>query len=197
MIRLGVLLAAMLAASPAGAHGTLPGGGGFYAGLAHPFLAIDHLLVLIATGLAVAQGGQRHALAVLTLGLLAGLVLARLGLGVASLQPIILILALVIATALAVARPLPRAVLPVLASAAGLGIGMDTDVPFVTIPQGLIACGGVVIGVLVIVLNAMVLGSTGQRLFDGLPLRIAGSWIMAASIMVLAFMLRGVMGGAA
>ena len=51
MIRLLRLMPALIWAAPAQAHGTLAGGGGFYAGAAHPFLAVEHLLLLLAGGM--------------------------------------------------------------------------------------------------------------------------------------------------
>ena len=49
----------LLLAGPAAAHGTLPGGTGFQAGALHPIVALDHLLALLVTGLAVGRTGVR------------------------------------------------------------------------------------------------------------------------------------------
>ena len=50
---LAALAVLTLGALPSGAHGTA--GGGVLAGLAHPMLGVDHLLMLIAVGTAASQ----------------------------------------------------------------------------------------------------------------------------------------------
>ena len=66
MFRL-VLLLVMLGL-PAQAHGTLPGGGGFYSGALHPLVAIEHLLLLLTGGLILGRDGLRWPLLALGLG---------------------------------------------------------------------------------------------------------------------------------
>ena len=60
----------------------------------------------------------------------------------------------------------------------------------------LIAYAGVIAGVLLIVLNAMALGRYGATALNGVPLRVAGSWIAAAAILMLAFLSRATIGAA-
>lgn len=55
----GTTLALLLAAAPAAyAHPFGVHGGGFAAGLAHPFLGLDHLLAMLAVGMWAAQLGR-------------------------------------------------------------------------------------------------------------------------------------------
>jgi urease accessory protein len=188
MIRLAALL--LLAASPAAAHGTLPGGGGFYAGAAHPFLAGDHLLLLIGLGVLLGRLGLRRPLLGLLAGLVTGFGLTLLHLG--PLQPAILMLAVVIGGVLAAAIRINGLTAIVIATIAGLLIGADTDGP--TGGTAIIAYAGVTAAVFLIVLNSMALAHYGGGRLNGVPLRVAGSWIAAAAILVLAFLARGAVG---
>jgi hydrogenase/urease accessory protein HupE len=182
MIRPAVL--ALISASPAAAHGTLPGGGGFYAGAAHPFLAADHLLLLIGLGVLMGRTAARAALIPLIAALVAGFAAATLHLG--PLQPAILILALVTGGLLSAAIPVSPAMLGLIAAAAGLLVGADTDGA-----TAILAYAGVIIAACLIVLNSMALAHLGAPRLNGVPLRVAGSWIAAAAILILAFLLRG------
>jgi urease accessory protein len=184
MIRLVVLL--LLAATPAAAHGTLPGGGGFYAGAMHPFLAGDHLILLFGLGLALGKHGERRALIGLLVALIAGFWATTLTLG--TMQPAVLALALAIGCALAAGLKTTRTIAVGGAVIAGFLVGADTDGP--SGANAIIAYAGVTLGVFLIVLNAMALAHLGARKLNGVPLRVAGSWIAAAAMLVLAFVAR-------
>jgi urease accessory protein len=185
MIRLVAL--ALCAASPAAAHGRLPVGDGFASGVAHPFLAGEHLLLLVGLGALLGRQDSRRPLAGLGAGLMCGLALALFQPG--QIQPAILVLSLGIGGVLAAALQVSAGVLIVIALAAGLIIGADTD-GSTTIG----ACAGVVAGVFLIVLNSMALARYGAARPGGVPLRVAGSWIVAIAILLLAFLLREEMG---
>jgi urease accessory protein len=187
MIRLAALF--VLIAGPAAAHGNLPGGGGFASGFAHPFLATEHLLLLLAIGALIGRQGVRAPVVGLLLGLAGGFAMLRIGFMPG--QMLILGAALLIGGALAANLPLKGAVLMAGAMLAGLMVGADTD--GLTGPTALMAHAGVVIGVLAIVLNAMAGAQVGAAKLNGVPLRVAGSWIAAAAVMILAFLMRGVL----
>ena len=197
MIRFFCFLAATaFAAGPAGAHGTLAGGGGFYAGAAHPFLAWEHLLLLIALGLILGRPPRapgRVPIAVLALALGAGLALASREVVWPAAAPVILISAMLGGGVLALSLALPVAVRAVFAAAAGLAIGLDTGVPVPQVgagPVALLPFAGVVVGVFLIVLNTMALASVAVRPPFSIAIRVAGSWIVAVALMVLALELR-------
>lgn len=59
LLKAGVALAALVLASGAQAHTFGAHGAGFAAGMAHPFLGVDHLLAMIAVGIWAAQLGGR------------------------------------------------------------------------------------------------------------------------------------------
>jgi urease accessory protein len=188
MIRLAALL--LLAATPATAHGTLPGGGGFVSGMAHPFLAVDHLLLLIGLGILLGRLGPRRPLLGLLAGLVTGFGLTLLQFG--PMQPVILMLALIIGGVLAAAIRINDLTAIFVATTTGLLIGADTDGPAGS--TVIIAYAGVAAAVFLIVLNCMALAHYGSGKLNGVPLRVAGSWIAAAAILVLALLARGALG---
>ena len=193
-LRVGAVALALMP-DAALAHGTLAGGGGFYAGLAHPFLAWEHTILLVGLGLSLGALGRlwaRSPLWGLLIGLGMGLALGPF-LGFAGSGTAVLLLAIVIGAALALALRLPVAVLTVLAVGTGAAVGLDTGMP---IPPNMTAVEvyapyfGVVVGAYLIVLNAMALSSVATRPPFTIAVRMAGSWIIAIALMVLALHLR-------
>jgi urease accessory protein len=184
-------LALLLAASPATAHGSLPGGGGFYSGAAHPFLAVEHALLLLGLGLLlgrmpVAVVGPSVLVLVLVLGLGAGL-WAQQVLHL-PLTPYILGLALLCGVLLAVVPRLPPTWVQAGALLAGGLVGADTD-GIVNVAQPMTTAFAVVglgVGVLLIVLNAAALSQFLTARGWQIVTRVAGSWICAITVLVLA-----------
>ncbi len=187
---IAVAMFLILAASPVLAHGTLPGDGGFASGMLHPFLATDHLLLLISIGVLLGRGGMRSPLLALLAGLVLGFGLTQLSLG--PMQPANLMLALVVGGVLAAAIRVSGAITIATAFVAGLLVGADTDGPIGT--AAITAYFGVTVAVLLIVLNCMALAQLGATWLNGIPLRVAGSWITAVAILVLAFLARSGLG---
>ena len=75
--------------------------------------------------------------------------------------------------------------LVLLAAAAGLATGLDTGVPPATVATW-VPYAGVLVGVFLIVLNAMAAATVARRPPYGIAVRVAGSWITAAAVMLLA-----------
>lgn len=200
MIRLVCFGAVALWAAPAYAHGTLPGGGGFYAGAAHPFLAVEHLALLLGFGLILGRRAvlNRTPLAWLALGLAAGLTLGALGIGWTGTPVVVLVAALAAGLGLALAVSPSGRILSVAAASVGLAVGLDTGVPAPSGVGGVAAWlpyAGVFVGVYLIVLNAAALGTVARRPIMMIGVRVAGSWIAAFSLMVLALEIRRRGGG--
>jgi hydrogenase/urease accessory protein HupE len=180
-----------LAATPAAAHGALAGAGGFYAGMLHPVLAWEHLLLLLALGGLLGRRPRMPAAAPLTAlaaALATGLALGTAGIAWAAAPFGILAAAAVAGAALAAGLPARGPAAAILATACGLAIGIDTGVPG---GAAWLAHAGVLTGVLLIALNAMALTSAAARPPYAVAVRVAGSWITAAAVMVLALHLRG------
>lgn len=175
-----------LVAGPAAAHGSLPGGSGFLAGALHPFVAVEHLLLLLSLGLLSGRlPPQRRALgfAAVGLGLLVGLTLGEAGLAGSAAPSAILALALAGGLLLASGLLLPSAV-PALAALSGVAVGIDTDVARAVAPAL-----GVIVGAYLIVLDAAALSALAKSLPFIVAVRVAGSWIAAVALMLLALAL--------
>ena len=176
---LGTLLLLLLA-GPAAAHGTLPGGTGFQAGALHPVVALDHLLALLGTGLAVGRAEGRGAVATGVSALFAGLALGLLrGAVPAPGAGAILLVAFVLGALLLWGRALPIGVIAPPVLLLGWAIGADTDIGAAVAGAGLFVAAGL------IVLNMAALSQWAGARWPVLP-RIAGSWFLAIALMVLA-----------
>lgn len=195
MKRIAALIALALLPAQAWAHGGLPvGGGGFNAGLAHPVLAVEQFLALLAFGLLLGQQPgpfARSPLAVLAAGLAIGLAAGPIFDGLTLMT---LAIALIFGGLLAAALRIAVWGLAAMAAALGVIVGADTDLAAGP-PGDMVALvtpfAGVLIGVFLIVLNAAALASLARRPPLPVALRVAGSWIAAIALMVLALRLRG------
>ncbi|WP_054006532.1 HupE/UreJ family protein [Cypionkella psychrotolerans] len=197
-LRVGVVLLA-LTPQAAAAHGTLAGGGGFYAGIEHPFLAWEHTILLIGLGLLLGRLGRMRArlpLCGLLIGLGAGLIFGP-ALGFPGSGVSILLLAMLAGAIVVLMLPVPMLLLAVLMLMGGVAVGLDTGVPP---PPDMTAIElyapylGVVVGVFLIVLNVMALASLATRPPYTIAVRMVGSWIIAIAMMVLALHLRQITG---
>lgn len=191
----GLLIALLLAPGQVAAHGGLPGGGGFYSGLAHPIVAVEQLLGLLGFGLLAGQMSGAYArlpLLVLAVGLGAGM---AMGVVYDNAEPLMLGIALVFGGFLSAALKIPIWGMAISAGLTGWMIGIDTDVPAPTAADlvGTYApFAGVFVGVFLIALNAAALSSVALRPVPRIAVRIGGSWIAAIALMVLTLRLRAV-----
>lgn len=202
MTRLLPLAAALIliGAAPAAAHTITPGTSGFTDGLHHPFGQAAHIMIILGAGLLLGQreiAAWRSPLYGCLAGLAAGLAGGPLLVSPA-LEPrlalALLLLAVVLGGLVALARPLPAAPLAALLALAGLGLGLDSA-PEGTLQQILAALFGSGFAVIFALLNVTMLshyarGNLARRPWQMIGVRIVGSWIAAAGIMVLALQLR-------
>lgn len=181
MIRILAIL--LLCGQSAQAHGTWTGAGGFVSGALHPFVALDHLLALATAGLVLGRDGMRLPLVALGAGLGAGLMLG----GFAS--PLLLPgLALGLAGGLAAQLRAPLALACLALLAVGLGIGGQTDLAPETRSMAILGLG---VTVFLVAMNSYALGAALAASRAAFVLRVAGAWILAATLMVLGLTLRG------
>lgn len=173
---------------------TVEGAGELGNGALHPWMTPSHVLVFLALALLL---GQREPLdlkipvrvftpvSAIALGLTAT---GRIG-GV--YQPVLIGLAMCLGILIGLAAKLPRVVLVLLCAAAAMGIGLDSGVE--NVPG--FAMAKILLGTW-LSLNAAVLyiaicASNGAgKPWAKTGIRIIGSWIIAISLMVLAFSLR-------
>lgn len=182
------LTALAMVPSLAGAHGDIKGLGSFYAGALHPFLVPAHLVALLGLGLLVGQRGLafgRYPMLALLLALLTGLVASGSVAGFDLERPVLGGAALC-ALAVVAALPLPRWALFALAAliGAGIGLGSAPEGRFESARWSSLAGTGLGAFLAVIVVGALV-----DRLrpsWARVGIRIAGSWLAASALLVLA-----------
>ncbi|MCP5371396.1 MAG: hypothetical protein H6907_06635 [Hyphomicrobiales bacterium] len=195
-----VLAAALLAPGAAWAHGAVPGAAGFGVGLLHPLTAPAPVLALVALGLVLGQGrpaGLARAWGAFALGDGLGLVLAW---ALAADHPPTQIpaqvpLALVaLAAGLAVAPrrgPLPGAAVAALAAAAGglAGLATAPDPGGPAVAAWITLAGAFAGANLALFYLAAGTGWLRRRLprpAAAVGLRVAGSWVAAIAVLVVA-----------
>lgn len=174
------------------AHTPIKGAGEFANGFFHPFLTPTHLLVLLGMGLLM---GQRVPLRLQSpVGLFAAFAAVGLALTTAHLvsgvhQPVLIILGLCAGGLVALAVPLPRWVRWIACAAAGFALGLDSGVDAGT-------NGAATSTTLVATWMSLVVCVTDIAFYSSLippykwvqtGIRVAGSWIVAVAVLMLAF----------
>jgi urease accessory protein len=159
---------------------------GVIAGMLQPLLVPAHVLVLLAIGLLVGQqGSSALPLAVFALGVAVGLA----AIAFAARQTFALNLLLAAAGSagvlVAVAQPVP-ATSTLLAGASGLALGLDSPPQAISLAVAVQTLIGTGLGAW-LAFVAVVAGTRGlKRLWQGIGVRVLGSWVAASAILVLA-----------
>lgn len=167
--------------------------------LLHPLTALDHLLALVALGLLAGQQrgrGMRVALAALLVALPAGVVAGMHGLLAGPLAPLLghanLVSVPLFGTLVALARPLPAAAAGALAALAGLSHGGENGLDLGTHASTIAAALGVAVAGAVAAVPPALLGSRLPSGWPRMAARVAGSWIAAIGLIMLALAPRAV-----
>jgi urease accessory protein len=191
-VRSSAIVAFVLAVSTdAHAHSAAKGIGDFYAGALHPLTSLEHLLPFLAFGILAGQQGQKAepVLAAFAAALLAGATLSLWLPGTPWVSVANLASSVAFGGLVALARPLPAA--PFYAIAIGFGLthgfangeGMAKGgKPYLFIP-GVALAGLFVTAYGLIATDWLLRRKTG---WVTIALRVAGSWIAAIGILVLA-----------
>jgi len=191
LTRAGAAAVLMAAASQVHAHTAAKEVGDFYAGFLHPLTALEHVLSFVAFGLLIGQQGHKASAAVLVFSLM-----LMLGAAVALWVPAIpyvglanIFSAVLLGGLIAAAWPLPVLVTQGLAVVFGLSHGLANGSaitsairPYLFIPG--IGLAGLVVAAWGIILTDFVLRQKAGWM--RIALRVAGSWIAAIGILVLA-----------
>ena len=190
--RIALAPLSLLAQSSAHAHGASAGMAGFGGGLIHPLITPAHLLLLLALGLWL---GQQRPLTLRLPGLafVPGAAIGLLATTRFAIPPawqtVLLCLALVAALLLATSARLPSwAALPLFAGA-GLALGLDSGVDSADSPTALaITLSATWLGLGLCLVNfAYYTSLLPQRKWVQIGVRVAGSWLAAICLLVLAF----------
>jgi len=181
-----VLLALTLivSISPAHAHEALGGAGPFVNGLLHPAIEPAHLLGLLALGLWIARldrDALRRSILAFATALIAGLLAGSLG-TVPAMVP--LAVALILGCLVAGGWQWPASLAAMVSVAAATTIGFDSG------SDDWIAGLGIWVGAMLIVLNIVNLAMRFEAAWLRFGIRIAGAWIAAITLMLLALALK-------
>lgn len=188
-------VAALLAfPSTASAHLTIPGAGDLGNGALHPLATPSHVLILLA--LAILLGRRvpldlKFAMLVLAPASAAALLATTTGWPGGVAQPFLIGLALVIAALVALEIEPSREFIAGLCAAAAIGIGLDSGVESggaAAVAKGLFGTWfslNFLTGYL-----ALCVSNGAEKPWARIAMRVAGSWIIAISLLVLAFSLR-------
>jgi hydrogenase/urease accessory protein HupE len=178
------------------AHMTVQGMSSFMTGALHPLMTPSHVIVLLALGLAVGQhvplrlgmplkvsaGFSAIGLALTTTGRIAGVHPGCLA-GIAFLSGAVV----------ALGKKLPSVVPAILLGAGALAIGLDSGVEKGSGWTMFGTLSGTWVGLLVYLVNFAFytsLAAEKREQWLQIGIRVAGSWILAISVLMLAFALR-------
>lgn len=180
----------LLSATPAGAH-TVIGIGGFSGGLLHPILVPAHLFSLVALGFLISQQRERVIAGVSFIAaLVAGLIALTFAVGETAASTVMLANTALAGVMVAAAWTPPKPVVWLLAAITGGMLALDSPPDAVTIEEGNLMLLGTALGACA-TLTAVVAGASLLRQpWQRLGVRIAGSWIAASALLVLALELR-------
>lgn len=186
----------LMSPASAEAHMTLQGFGHFTNGALHPLVTPAHVLILLGLGMWIGQHPPlRLKLPIAIFGAFsaAGLALTLTG-RIAEVHPAFLAaMALCGGIAVAVGKQLPVWVRGIFLAAGGLAIGLDS-VPEPGTAQAVASMLlGTWLAILLIVVNVahyISLAAEKNKQWLHIAIRVAGSWIVAISLLILAFALR-------
>jgi urease accessory protein len=175
------------------AHSPIPSIGALYGGLLHPFLVPSQLMLLLAVNLAVGSSGRapaRLGSIAIIVGLSVGLVFGA-PLPIAALSAkILLVAALACAIPVIFAATLGPSVAFVCSCLAGLLVGLDSAPESGPFGPVLLASVGTFIGGALLTLIVLALSVSVTRDWQRIGIRVLGSWIAAASILVTSLSFR-------
>lgn len=184
--------ALLMATTSARAHDVASGVGGFYGGLLHPLLVPAHMLALVGLGLWIGQHASRPRAVLLGLfaaSLAAGVIVIVSAFAVTGADDAILVVAAVAGLAAAIARPQWLLVSAPLSAIAGAAIALDSVPQEISMTATFLALAGSAVAAFLIVMMMADLTVYWRRDWQRIAIRIAGSWIAASAILVLALRL--------
>jgi hydrogenase/urease accessory protein HupE len=182
------VLALALCAAPAWAHSPIKGIGNFYNGALHPFISPAHLIALLAFGLWLGQqglSGAKRPLLAFVIALAAGLSLHRAA-GDPDTDRWLLVLAALAGLAVAAALAVHWAAASAYGALAGLAVGLASGPSGIEGTARVVALTGTFFGASLACAYVAAMVTLGQRPWMRVVVRVFGSWLAAAALLVLA-----------
>jgi len=178
----------------ASAHTTVSGVGDFFGGVLHPLTTPAHLLVLLGLGLLAGRQtplNLKIPLAVFIPLSAVALLLTTTGMVRTVYPPILIGISLVAGALVALGKPLPAKVTGAIFAVAALVLGLDSAAEAGSAMATAKTLLGTWCGLILAVADiAYYLSFCTKQQWQQVGIRVAGSWITAASFMILAFALR-------
>ncbi len=187
----GIAVCLLLAAGNAYAHSAAPGAANLYAGALHALSALEHLLPFLALGILAGQQGRKAGpvLLVFCLALAAG---ASVAIWTAPLPYVGLLnifSAILFGGLVAAAWSLPMTLCYGIAAVFGLSHGFANGAGMIELNKPYLYIAGVALAGLAVTVYGLILTGYLLRRKAGwihIAVRVAGSWIAAIGILVLA-----------
>lgn len=174
------------------AHAPIAGLGIFYAHLLDPFVAPSHGLLLVAAALMCGQQGRdgaRRGVVAFCIAFACGLIATQFGAMGGVREQVLLAASLVIGAAVCLDRPVGRLVTVLAAAGAGLLLGLDSETAGETPRENALTLAGLASGLFYMLILIAGLTVGFKKHWHRIGVRIAASWIVAASVLVLALSL--------
>lgn len=191
LYRLSGILILCACATEAHAHLVGDAFSPFYGGLVHPLVSPQDVMAVLGLGLLAGMGGAaagRRLLIILPLAWLCGMCVAPSG-AVPELPGILL--TILVGVLVAVGRPWPPALVGIFACLIGILHGIGNGQDLMTVPGRFLATLGTLCAVAVA--SALIAGqaATMQRPWMRIVMRVMGSWLAAIGLLMLGWSLRG------
>ena len=189
--RAGVALCLLLAAGGAYAHSAAPGAGDFYAGALHALTALEHVLPFLALGILAGQQGRKAepVLLVFCVALAAGATVALWTPPLPYVGLLNIFSAILFGGLVAAAWSLPMAFCCSIATVFGLSHGFANGAGMIEQTKPYLYIPGVALAGLAVTAYGLIVTDYLLRRKAGwihIAVRVAGSWIAAIGILVLA-----------
>jgi urease accessory protein len=182
-----VLTVAVLLPAKAIAHAPYEGAGSFHGGVLHPLLVPAHALAILAAGLLIGQRPLRPgpAMAHYGAGLLIGFGAMIWAVVPQSAPEVLLAAAAMSGAVVALAWPVPKWLINALALVIGLALALDSPPHVISIQQANVIVIGTFCGAVMLLVAVVEAAAIFRGGWQGIAIRILGSWIAASAIMSL------------
>lgn len=169
--------------------------GPFYDGVCHPFVTPTDLMIVLALSLLAGYGGTssgRTTLFCITLSWLIGAIFGHIWLSSTFTMPVAVAAGgnLIVALLVVASVRCPRMLLALLGVAVGLTFGLANGAEFGSLNDGTLALAGSVTCVFVVATWVTALAVRNDDGWRRIVVRVAGSWIAAASLLMIGWELR-------
>ena len=166
----------------------------FIQGVLHPLQTPAHLMLILGLALLLGQQKQLKGLLLLPFSVIAGLMINHYSLLSWNTELILLVLALICGLLLVLRLNLPKIITIILLLFSGIILGLDSSpvmIPGLGINSIISWRLGAMLTINMGIVALDLLAYFLNRYWNGIILRIAGSWIATSAIFVLTLMLAG------